>query len=68
MREHTGRRRADGSSPVVVYKTELVSKTVEREGQDAAARVFLRAVVEYGVADRVGEAVVAEERDELEVV
>lgn len=68
VREHTGRRRADGSSPVVVHEAELVGKAVERGGPDAAARVFLRAVVEYGVADRVGEAVVAEERDELEVV
>ena len=66
--EHTGRRRADGSSPVVVHEAELVGKAVERGGPDAAARIFLRAVVEYGVVDRVGEAVAAEERDELEVV
>ena len=68
MREHAGRGRADWAGPVVVHETEFVGEAVERGGSDAAARVFLRAVVEDCVVDGVGEAVAAEERDELEVV
>ena len=68
MREHAGRGRADGAGPVVVHEAELLGQAVERRGPDAAARVFLRAVVEDGVVDGVGEPVAAEERDEVEVV
>ena len=68
MCEHARCGRAHGSGPVVVHEAELVGETVERGGADAAARVRLRAVVEDGVVDGIGEAVAAVERDDVEVV
>ena len=68
MREHARSGCAHGSGPVVLHEAELVGEAVERGGADAAARVLLRAVVEYGVVDGVRESVAAVERDDVEVV
>ena len=68
MREHAGRGRADGPGQVLLHETEFVGEAVERGGPEGAARVLLRAVVEHGVMDGVGEPVAAEERQEVEVV
>ena len=68
MHKHAKRGRADEPGPVLLHETEFVGEAVERGGPDGAARVLLRAVVEHGIMDGVGEPVAAEERHEQEVV